>query len=155
MKFSTWNNNQHKAVRIAQFLLLSATLLLLDCIPGFLKDDKIEVATTIERSIVDKGVDPARVLLETDDHNLVFHSEPIENLFGSFDGRLVVDEAADGAVRQLYPQRAYAVKVRLCIERTTRTFLVDRDAFNALRVGVIAKFVMNPNETAIDSLIAY
>lgn len=152
-------NNRRKTARvirlIGEFLLLSAALQLVGCLPGFLKDDKTEVATTIERSVVDLAEDPPRHLLDTNDDILTFHSEPIEKLLGPADGRLVINDMADAAIRKLFPQRAYVVKVRLCIERSTKTFIVDREGFNALRVGVIAKFVMNSNETAIDSLIAY
>ena len=154
-------DNTHLLFRMATRLFLIAVavspmvLASSGCFPDFLKDDKTEVATILERAICDRIQNTSHVLMKTDDRSVTYYSDVMGRLVKTTAGRVSIDDSLDSKILAAYPERVYVVKVRLCIEQTTKKYLVDRNTFNLLRVGVITKFVMNESETAIDSLIAY
>ena len=149
------DGRHHLSRMTARPLLLVLVIILPSCFPDFLKDDKTEVATILERAIYDQSGGASRILMKTDDETTTFYSDTMEHLIRARDGRVSIDDSLDEEIVARYPRRVYVVRVRLCIEKTTKQFVVDRKEFNLLRVGVITKFVMNQDETAIDSLIAY
>lgn len=155
-KKHTVNTRRRVFLRLMRRLFFLAVVMILSgCLPDFLKDDKTEVATILQRKMYDRSADSLRTLMETNDKTVTFFCDRIERLLEKTEGGISIDDALDREIVASYPERIYAVKVRLCIERTTKQYFVDRNKFNLLRVGVITKFVMNSKETAIDSLIAY
>lgn len=130
-------------------------LLIASCTPGLFKDDHIEVGTVLARNVLALTARDTLRLVGADADAIAFFSDQVAETVVITDGHVTLSDTAAAALQETYDDLEYRVTVRLCIRRTTEEYRLDREAFNLLRIGVIAKFRLNPEETAIDSLIAY
>lgn len=138
--------------RISAIML---AVLIASCTPSVFKDDHIEVGTILSKEVL--GITPLDTvcLVNATTDGFSYLTSDVAGLVSASADNVILSPEADAALRQTYADIVYRVNSRLCIRRTTEGYLIDREPFNLLRIGVIAKFKLNPENTAIDSLIAY
>jgi hypothetical protein len=151
----------HKMVRIIpisfdlRILIASLILLIIGCLPNVLKDDHIDVGTILEKTVIGYSEADSAILLNAGSNKIKFLNHEVKGLFTVSEDNIMISEDSENELLSQYPKLKYHVKVRLCIQQSIKEYTLDRVSFNALRLGIIAKYKMNDDETAIDSLIAY
>lgn len=130
-------------------------LALISCVPKLDKDDHIEVGTVVEKTAIGFADGDSVLLIDAIPGDVKYRVGEIRDLVSSAEGNVTLSEEAEEQLRSTYSEIQYRVKVRLCIRRTTEEYTLSRESFNALHLDIIAKVLLNPEETAIDSLIEY
>lgn len=146
---------KHRSSLLNILLGLPLAMLVWSCSPGFLKDDHIEVGTVLNKVVVSLAEGNTVQILSADADEITYLSDSVASHFEVKSGNLTLSEVGEAGLREDFVSLEYRVKVRLCIRKTTEEYTLDRKSFNALRIGVTAKFQLNAEESAIDSLIAY
>ncbi|NIS15957.1 MAG: hypothetical protein GWN96_06955 [candidate division Zixibacteria bacterium] len=139
------------------FRIFETTLimLLIGCLPNVLKDDHIDVGTILEKTVIGYSEGDSAVLINASSSKIKYLNDEIKGLFTVAEDNVMISEDSENELLIQYPKLKYHVKVRLCIQQSIKEYTLDRVSFNALQLGIIAKYKMNDEETAIDSLIAY
>ena len=140
---------------MAPIIIIYIVLLLSGCVPGIDKEDRIEVGTIVSKTVFGIQAGESVSLINADLNKISFHNRDIENLVDTGPDSVTISQAAENQLNDIYSQITYKVKVRLCIQRSVEEYIVDREFFNSLRLGVISKFIYSLDGNSIDSLIAY
>ncbi|MDD3041388.1 MAG: hypothetical protein PHV51_08085 [Methanosarcinaceae archaeon] len=57
-----------------------------------------------------------------------------------------INESMETKIKAVYPEIEYSVRVQLCMENEIEVYRLNREDFNRMRVGAVAKFELDRTE---------
>lgn len=145
--------NRLDDTRQKRAILIFLAAILFISMKGFLSP-VIGVGFVLQKEVVGIKGDERVIILQSDIEGIVTENDSFRLLIPEGSKNLQISEPIETEIKKTYPEIEYIVHMRLCTEDSIREYRVNREDFNLLNTGIVAKFeVYRSERTEIKRII--
>lgn len=145
--------NRLDDTRQKRAILIFLAAILFISMKGFLSP-VIGVGFVLQKEVVGIKGDERVIILQSDIEGIVTENDSFRLLIPEGSKNLQISEPIETEIKKTYPEIEYIVHMRLCTEDSVREYRVNREDFNLLNTGIVAKFeVYRSERTEIKRII--
>ncbi|AKB79353.1 hypothetical protein MSHOH_2870 [Methanosarcina horonobensis HB-1 = JCM 15518] len=145
--------NQIDDTRKKRAVIIFFAALLFISMKGFLSP-VIGVGFVLQKEIIGIDGDERVIIFQSDIDGVLTENDSLRLLIPEGSENLQISEYIETEFKKTYPEIEYIVHMRLCTEDSVREYRVNREDFNILNIGTVARFeVYRSERTAIKRII--
>jgi hypothetical protein len=128
-------------------IIFLATIIFIS-MKGFLSP-VVGVGFVLQKEVIGIEGDERVVIFQSDIEGILAENDSFRLLIPESSENLQISEPIETELKKTYPEIEYIVHMRLCTEDSVREYRVDREDFNTLDIGIVARFEVYRSERTV------
>lgn len=147
------NLNQLDDTRKKRAVIIFLAAIIFISMKGFLSP-VVGVGFVLQKEVIGTQGDERVIIFQSNTEGIVAKNDSFRLLLPEGSENLQISESIETELKKTYPEIEYIVHMRLCTEDSVKEYRVNREDFNVLNIGIVAKFeVYRSERTTIKRII--
>lgn len=125
-------------------IIFLATILFIS-MKGFLSP-VVGVGFVLQKEVIGVEGDERVVIFQSDIEGILAENDSFRLLLPESLENLQISEPIETELKKTYPEIEYIIHMRLCTEDSVKEYRVNREDFNTLNIGTVARFEVYRSE---------
>jgi hypothetical protein len=140
--------NQIDDTRKKRAVIIFLATILFISMKGFLSP-VVGVGFVLQKEVIGVSGSERIVIFQSDIEGILVENDSFRMLIPEGSENLQISEAIETELKKTYPEIEYTVHMRLCTEDSVREYRVNREDFNILNIGIVARFEVYRSERTV------
>ncbi|MCC4771362.1 hypothetical protein FXV91_14685 [Methanosarcina sp. DH2] len=140
--------NQIDDTRKKRAVIIFLATILFISMKGFLSP-VVGVGFVLQKEVIGVSGDQKVVIFQSDIEGILAENDSLRLLLPEDSENLQISEITETELKKTYPEIEYIVHMRLCTEDSVREYRVNREDFNILNIGTVARFEVYRSERTV------